>query len=308
MKYKHYTPVMERHWRYMRKTKSIPRVKRTKKTFPTDVLRMMEKVTGSDKSPSLLMYIREIGWITRGSPTIFPSHEKLLDWVSNLKFDNGFVLDPLFDDFVICPSADSTYGTIMVNYYRSQEADIKRACRTADWLGLPFENEGDFSSPPEYPWIAVSILNTEGIGMVNHAGTPQDCANLVQGDTSHIAGYFGKEDQLEVISAVKLVLSMILYIQATQGKALIEGPPKDTTMSLKGLIDRPRSFYIKDPGLGRNGVVPHMVQGHMRVLRDKKYYEGKWEGKPIGSRVIYIDPFTKGDIEAHTLVKKPRLK
>ena len=118
-------------------------------------------------------------------------------------------------------------------------------------------------------------------------------------------------DPERFVTAIQLVFSLMIYINALGDEVLHKGVPhkKDNQNKLIEKVSptensAPRRFTLKGPkGYTGRKQGAHYRRWHFRTLKHERYYQsGEWAGKPIGSRVVFVrDSFVNKEICPHVL-------
>ena len=112
---------------------------------------------------------------------------------------------------------------------------------------------------------------------------------------------------------IKLVFSLLVYIQATGQDTLKEALPGQFRRFIQSQVAPGVAKPVQlngpeqtrpDIKTDRSSRKAHYRRWTIRVLRDEKYYRGEWEGKPRGSRLSFVHDCWIGEkISPKTIIK-----
>ena len=108
-------------------------------------------------------------------------------------------------------------------------------------------------------------------------------------DVSYRTQQIEKEDAIAEFYAFKIVCALAVYNQATDGAMLQAGMPGGKARVL-GKLGNTQNYSMTYAAAQREGDSPsaHYRQWHFRQLRDERYYQGKHQNRPIGSRWTFV--------------------
>jgi hypothetical protein len=95
------------------------------------------------------------------------------------------------------------------------------------------------------------------------------------------------EKQL-MLRLCKLIIKLGLIMSIEEAKLL---PVVQKDLPKKVKTGQRLQLNLTSESKGRSG---HFVSGHIRQLRDPKYYNGNWESYPIGTRYSYVSTHIRG--------------
>ena len=151
-------------------------------------------------------------------------------------------------------------GYVSFTYNSPDEASV--VCR----LQIPTEKLPQFIA-------AETIEEMRAIFGHQHIGLPMD-------DVGHTY-------QLRICH---MTLKALVYVQALPDK-LFPGCPDKRAGANKF---KPNGYVIKAPDGLRNVSNPNMVGYVFRNLQHEKYYKGEHKNKKLGSRWVFVEPYTRG--------------
>jgi len=98
----------------------------------------------------------------------------------------------------------------------------------------------------------------------------------------------------ELVEEIKVVISILVYIQALGEDVLVDGFPKGETVNKQrfrapqSLSGPPKAICLKGPKRTGKKVKGHYRRFHFRTLTDERYYQNEHANKPRGSRVVFV--------------------
>ena len=100
---------------------------------------------------------------------------------------------------------------------------------------------------------------------------------------------------------IRLIVAMMVYVQAAEG-VLQNGFPGQAQVfkggqyfKVQGAKELTLGGTPKNAPPNKKGV--HYRSWHIRQLRDDRYYQGEWAGKPKGTRFVFVSDTYVGDEE-----------
>lgn len=127
-------------------------------------------------------------------------------------------------------------------------------------------------------------------------------------DVSYRSQEVKGDDATAEFYAFKIVCALAVYNQATEGEMLQPGMPGGKANVL-GKLGKTQNYSMTYAAAQREGESPnaHYRQWHFRQLRDQRYYQGKHQNRPVGSRWTFVrdtlvnakktDPHTAVDLD-----------
>ena len=290
----------------IRKSKRSPEAFRKQISFYLNSGTYAKSPAFSEKNNFVELVHNECYWLGESSRVIYPESSEVLSWVHDCSYDvEGLVLTPPFNTFILCPPDNSVLPSgMMFSWYENE----------AEWLKMRQASDA---------WAQTSRTNNYKKWTHEHIGFPhmwlcwesaeatqsmildmEDMKAILNNETPDL---FHKHTQAEVERSreiLRTVIGMLVYIQASKGRALVHGLPRQTSQSVKGIMPKPQGHYlaaVNPDGKRRTG---HLVSGHFRVYRHQRFYtSAEWKNRPVGSRISWVDSYVKGHIDPHTLVK-----
>lgn len=267
-------------------------------------------------SLDFLIMSEESLWERHGSQVIFPESPLVLDNFAkarfNLESSEGFRLP--FESFMLAmPHGYSFMGTVLpgllvtfIDYFTSQEQTIFPFC---DALKLQRPNNVAHNQEVRKGARALSISyrdpkNSQGYArmLVSEDKIPSLLKANSNADFESIMGYY--HDKLGVLEldehdldiqfkAVRLIAALGVYNLATEGERLKTGFPGQVVprMNFKNpdMPIRMTTLSSHAPSqIPKNSPESHYRTWHIRQLRDERYYRGKFENLPRGSRFVFV--------------------
>ena len=261
---------------------------------------------GVDLNNNTEIIINETYWIGESRRVIYPETNDVLQWVHDCSYDvEGLVLTPPFDCFILSPPDDSILPSgMMIVWVESDDGWLRMRDGSDKWTGTnPAVTRTRQSDCIGFPYIFLcweSRFGTETMII-----DMEDIKRILGNETPAFLSKRSNTDVEKTRKILRMVIGMLVYIQASKGRALVHGIPRQSSQSLKGIMPKPQAHYlaaVNPEGKRRTG---HLVSGHFRVYRHPRYYRSdEWKNRPIGSRVEWVDSYIKGDIDPHTLIKK----
>jgi hypothetical protein len=172
-----------------------------------------------------------------------------------------------------------------------------------------------FYGNPHYQYVGESIFITGGLTWSMPIVMAQALLMAYNGHGCEKAKYFVSQltdgDPEGAVAVIKLVFSLMIYINALGDEVLHKGVPNKKENKNR-LIEKasstekssPQRFTLKGPkGYTGRKQGAHYRRWHFRTLKHERYYQsGEWAGKPIGSRVVFVrDSFVNKDVSPHVL-------
>jgi hypothetical protein len=148
------------------------------------------------------------------------------------------------------------------------------------------------------PVMSSTIRGSEGfsrIGDLLSASTPEEFSQRLgpMKQANYRVRGLSREDEAAEFYAFKIVCALSVYNMATNGDLLKPGFPGERAPHIEGRLDRKgsQSFTL---GYGESMSEHHSAPGmhyrqwHFRQLKDKRYYQGEYKSKPVGSRWVFV--------------------
>ncbi|CAH7410626.1 conserved hypothetical protein [Vibrio chagasii] len=301
--------------------------KKNNKTHKNDKLKAFGAVFDRLRSFSgdvLMDFIAsdEVRWYTSDKQALFVQDGDLLKTLGKTKYNqisDFSLIDPPFKSFVLAlPSGfkllDREISGLLVNYYDSY-AQINDCVKdTFERLGIPVHKRPRFIDKYDSDKPAMSInYVVDREDNVSRILAPSSIyQSILKGDD-----VLGKEDmsinaveldqgEAELQQAlIRLVLSLFVYIQSFGADKVIAAGLPDDVKSVKKLQSIAASESRHSHVTNRTGVKSGYVgvrSGHFRQLMHERFYRGEHANRPTGSRIIYIPPYSVGDLDPSHLV------
>lgn len=263
----------------------------------------------------------EIRWVTSKERTaIFAPSSDFLDLMINTKADKVrdiTLIKPPSKSFVLSVPSDfkiegHKISGLLINYFESYEEHRAETIKLQRFFdeqggGAPLMHTPDSGDSPILS-ITYKIDNEVEVQRflapislykeIIHSGSLES-SEFVKLSSFDLSA----EESKVQLTLVKMLLVLFVYIKSFSGEALINGLPEG--LKLKSLNSRHAlkaypSFISTNNDFVRLSYKGE-VTGHFRTLEHEKYYQGQYKNDERGSRVIYIPPYTKGDISAKTI-------
>lgn len=278
-------------------------------------------------SDKVKVIANEWSWNNNGKTMIFPESAEVLNNIKSGKYDISYAggIIPFSDNFIINfpdgyiiagqPAVSTLVSFYNFNKYSESyilplhsDAGIKLECINEDHcddafhIQLNYKLDGKISNIPseisfDVQWDTIPELlltsSYEEYKKLAHSKV------LTKVGVETIGEHY--EYELELL---KLIVSMIVYVQANN-EALVKGFPgeislKSTDSFFKTSTATNLILKTRSKGSSPDG---HYRSWYLRQLIHEKYYQGDWEGKPKGSRIIFVkDTYVNDNIDAKTLI------
>ena len=266
-----------------------------------------------------LVNIENYFWISKGKKCLFPeSSEFITDLLkSEFSFDdlNGFEL-PIKDSFMVPIPRGLEFDGIpippmIVNRYiykHSPELVIgnfeHHLVLQNNELTIDTESAKDdeyctviIQSCPDGTSLRLLILDS----VASKVLACKDANELRQLTKAQgVAGLTPNSDEgLQQLLGLKLALALGIYHSATEGKFLKTGLPSGMDAKVLSKVDKAAKttayYSLGNPHSSSKDINIHNRRGFFRQLKHDKWYTGKYEGHPRGSRWSYVSPTVVGE-------------
>jgi len=305
----------------------------------------------------------EYQWLYQSNRNvIFPQSKMLLKDIINIKFDDKFHFNPTFDSFMLMfPSHfkyqnfDQFEGALVTistlaalhknkNLFYSDILSEKKV-KFINELNYNFRNPNQtcisisYKMPADYIESSNKANTRESKEAITYRCTlteEQIKTALLSNSVDEYKKIGGRIDlncdldatlnDIEIkyqYALLKVVSSLLVFLQATQNKYLKPGLPHQHIKNLSDIalnqgsinainLMNPESDIKKTTGSATinkthstHSKKPHSRSWHIRAYMNEKYYKGKdWIDKPRGTRLTFIPgSWVGGDINANTIVE-----
>lgn len=287
-----------------------------------------------DSMPRLLhtldffIVAEEYYWEKKGTNVIFPESGVVLDNFYRAKFQlemsAGFSLP--FDSFMLAmPNGYRCDGTLMpgimvqfYDYHRAGEELINPFC-DAIKIDRPVDIKREevplgtraivisYRDPKNASGYARALIPDFKIPEILKAQDRYEFQRIM-GHYKNQVGVVELEDHdLDIqFKAIKLVAALGVYHLATEGERLRDGFPGQVLPKMNNrspdMRIRMSTLSSSAPSQLHFSPSTHYRTWYIRQLRDPKYYKGRYESSPIGSRFVFVsDAVVGAKIEPSTL-------
>ncbi|MFS1426966.1 hypothetical protein LMH73_007290 [Vibrio splendidus] len=251
-------------------------------------------------------------WLRSGCPTIFVEDKNLINELYNAKYEpkhNALVSAP-FPVFSFCfPSGLVVDGELIPPCLVS----LNNGAFISEQMMKPFIAKfTDMDGEPNYPldetYLSFGFRVKDG-SYCNKTLSLNDALDIVNEKNELISFATTMYDQsltdsenktIRILN--KLILGLLIYHSATEGKGLVKGFPKSTLKLPKnasrvsydgcilGKADFPTSKSSDDPEPNYKIL---KRDAYYRNLQNERYYRGKHANTPRNSRWIYVRGFDR---------------
>lgn len=271
-----------------------------------------------------LTFIEEYVYRRNGSKTIFVESKELLDALISMDVSiqdmSNFKLP--FDSFQLALPQEYTYNGVAMNslivnryvYQTSADEIIRPYMKALGLSDMDMEIRNDKCEENEKCIVICQnsdngetvqrLLQVDSVVMdfAKQQDVKEMRENPAVSDTVSIDQT--DEDLLAQNYALRLVLALSAFHSATAGEYLREGLPRANPrqMVTHGAWDKTiRSFTLKTNEHLCGSSDGTLVRPHLRQCMSERYYQNEYAKIPVGQRFIFVNQYTRGKIEAHTL-------
>lgn len=258
----------------------------------------------------------EVRYLESDRFVIFPSSKELLDSImrARLNVQDFDAITPPAESFVVMmPAGYKTPEGVPLRTFLVQW--IRASRNTAAYIDV-LDRAKINTFKPEFVddgmMLDVIMLDAETLAL-RSSNTASDVTKQIDAHDSHNAHLetpkelsfvdTNELEQKQMKAMIKLAVGLAVFDSAYEN-FLVSGLPAGSKLKKAGAVNLDNAVVMSHAATtskGQHSKAGHIRAFHFRQLRDKRYYQGEHEGKPLGSRYVPVSESWIGEgIDSHT--------